>query len=132
MATYKELQDNFVDLSKLKVGDTVKVLRAAKRGEMGWGVNWHPDMTKLVGKGFEVREITKEGIGIETKDNYWVFPVFVLQKTKDAPALPKFKLSSEYTAEVQKDGSVKCGCQAVPYGLLKEIYEAAKKVHDSV
>ena len=35
---------------------------------------------------------------------------------------------TSYEAKVQADGSVKVGCQTVPFKLLEEIYNAATKV----
>ena len=69
----------------IEVGDTVKVLRKAKTREMGWKNSWTEEMDGLVGEEAEVVAIREYGIWL--KNSLW-FPFFVLEKVKDANALP--------------------------------------------
>lgn len=72
--TYAELQAE----SGLKVGDWVKVTRAAKNYENGWGTVWNENMDVFVGRTFEIGRICDiEGI---SSRGGWNFPFFVLEK----------------------------------------------------
>jgi hypothetical protein len=71
-AAYDILQKN----CGIKVGDTVKVLRKAVCGEMGWSDNWEPFMDVCVGKTYKVQAICEYGLTV----NGYNFPFFVLEK----------------------------------------------------
>lgn len=73
---YQVLQDN----SGLKVGDTVKVLRAASNRELGWDNNWTRDMDNVIGTEQVISHISEEGKGVRFKDNTWNYPFFILEK----------------------------------------------------
>ena len=134
MNKYTELQKAWLNIYPLKPGNIVEVTRIAKDYEAGWGFPWVSMMDQYVGKEMVVKSISEEnGIGVDNPNIndgpkiYW-FPVTVLI-AKQYKA-EKFKISKDYEAEIQKDGSVVVGCQTVPYGLLKRIYDAAtKQVH---
>ena len=117
---YKKLQDIMVNMMDLKVGDVVVVTRTAIYGELGYPCSWNKEeMTALVGKEQRVIRISESGILIGA----YTYPIYVLKKIRDG--LPSFKISDTYAAEIQEDGSVKVGCQHIPYKTLQEIYDAA-------
>lgn len=65
--------------SGIKVGDIVKIIRAAEEYEMGWVNGWNRSMTRDVGKYFEVtRDIGQKGfrLGVEG----FKYPFFCLEK----------------------------------------------------
>lgn len=74
------------DLKKMaaefKKGDKVYVLREADDGEMGWSLDWHPDMDDMVGKSSTVQYIEGDGVVLEDDYNY---PPFVLEKVTFNP-----------------------------------------------
>lgn len=63
----------------IKVGDTVKVLRKAEKGEDGWNNSWEPKMNKCIGKTFKVVRINDTDIKSDCPREYG-FPYFVLEK----------------------------------------------------
>lgn len=73
--SYAELQAE----SGLKVGDWVKVTRAAKSYENGWGTVWNPKMNDCIGKVFQIGYISNFQ-GISSTDGGFIFPFFVLEK----------------------------------------------------
>ena len=99
--------------SKIKVGDSVTVITAAKSNQMGWNNLWVDDMDDFVGmrgtvrhadigEGFDV--VFDSGNPNTVDDSYW-FPFFVLRREK--PAVKVVKLSNG-TAKVQQlDGKYK-------------------------
>lgn len=70
-------------MSKFKVGDKVKVLRAFTDDECGCG--WVNIMEACVGEVGEIMEIHHRGyIDVEfTRTCSWWFPPFVLEKVED-------------------------------------------------
>ncbi len=78
---YVEAQNKFIEVTNLKVGDRVKVLRKAKDEELGWGNKWNPNMDSCVGSIYRVEDFNSR-YGIET-DNNWNFPFFVLEKVEE-------------------------------------------------
>ena len=88
IAAYVTLQN----ASGIKVGDTVKVVRAAKDNELGWDNVWIPEMTLMVGTTFSVLEVSGgRGIAIEDENgDYYQFPFFVLEMVK--PKIPNTKI----------------------------------------
>ena len=74
------------DLSGLKAGDKVKVLRAAIDFENGWQNSWPEEaMNKYIGKIYEISDdCGYAGFGLDTKDDhYFSFPYFVLEKVEN-------------------------------------------------
>lgn len=71
----------------IKVGDTVKVLRAAKDYEMGWKSCWSNYMNEIVGKTMKVIGMGYEpGNGFVLNDKYEdAYPFFVLEKVSSGP-----------------------------------------------
>jgi len=125
LMTYTKAQETMVEFLNLKVGDTIKILRAAKNQENGWDLCWNSTkMDNDVGKEFKISKIHPRE-GIEYKQNYYV-PFFVVQKIADAPVSATIKISSEYTAVIS-EGVTKVGCQTIPFSLLEEIYNTAKE-----
>ncbi len=89
-----ELEETYVENhfnSGFKVGDKVKIVRAAKNWEDGWKNTWEsPEMDEWVGKtGYIVGDHGKSGRGfdiLEDADSIemsWSFPYFVLEKVED-------------------------------------------------
>jgi len=70
---YQVLQAEWVKLYNVEVGDTVKVLRKAKKNELGWSNSWESCM-------FVKQKKRVEGIGhnIVLDDGYG-YPFFVLE-----------------------------------------------------
>jgi hypothetical protein len=87
IAAYVTLQN----ASGIKVGDTVKVVRATKDNELGWDNIWVPEMTLKVGTTFSVLEVSGgRGIAIEDENgDFYQFPFFVLEKVE--PKIPRIK-----------------------------------------
>lgn len=80
--TYPELHQE----SGLKVGDWVKVTRAAESKEHGWVNVWVARMSEYVGKTLQIgKDGGKDGFYISDADAH--FPCFVLEKV-DPPAPP--------------------------------------------
>ena len=85
--SYEAAQKEFVSFHNLKEGDTVKILRKAGIGELGW-YHWVPSMDKYVGKTGVVRYIRDRdkfvgnGIDVKTGKEWWNYPFYVLEKVK--------------------------------------------------
>jgi hypothetical protein len=87
------LQDAYLamqEASGIKVGDTVRVLRKAEEGEMGWTDDWASSMDECVGKTGIVEGFRGDGgIRVNFSDDKrweaWNFPFFVLEKIAEAP-----------------------------------------------
>lgn len=126
---YKTLHKVIIEETGLKVGDTVKVFRKAKDGELGWHNSWLSSMDGVVGELCEISSIHTLR-GVRLKDRSFQYPIYVLEKVKEAA--PTFNLSDEYAAVIQEDGSVKVGCQNIPFYLLARIYTAAIDMRDKV
>jgi hypothetical protein len=112
----------------IKEGDTVKVIRVAKKHEMGWQNCWVTIMNDYLGKEFVVRGINKNGIYL----NSYGFPFFVLEKVKDAkpPFTPiTIRLNASHTATVSEK-FVDVGCQRFSFDKIKELNEAVKKAEE--
>ena len=128
MSELKEAYLKMQEASGIKIGDTVKVLRKAKRNEMGWGTTWNSGaMDKFIGK-----ELVVTGFGSRVEngfmlDDEFVYPFFVLEKVKDRE-VREVKISSDYTAKINDNGGIKVGCQNLDFDKVEEIYEACKKI----
>ena len=85
-ASYEERQAEWVKKHDVKVGDRVRLIRAASSGEDGWP-NWWPDKaTRWVGKMLEVQGFNEGNIrclNLEEKD-WFGFPYFVLEKVVES------------------------------------------------
>jgi hypothetical protein len=85
------LQDAYLAMQEacgIKAGDTVRVLRKAEDGEMGWDQVWDSVfMDKYVGDAGVVEECYgSNGLLVQFPGGKgWLFPFFVLEKIKDAP-----------------------------------------------
>ena len=76
--TYSQRQTEWVEKHGLKVGDKVKVLRAAKSYEDGWGDLWDTCMGKFVGRECVVESIDGS-VWLEMDGDGWYFPYFILE-----------------------------------------------------
>lgn len=124
MEEYNNLQTIMVKHMNLKKGDIVKPVRTAKTREMGWSDAWVDEMTENVGNTLMVVSIHFE-TGVLLNDGF-SYPIFVLEKLSDS--LPVIKLTCDYSADIQLDGSVKVGCQHIDFETLEKVYNAAKEV----
>ena len=124
---YKTLHDAIIEETGLKVGDTVKVLRKAKSGELGWSNTWDEGMDEYVGEELEVKTL-KSRSGVTLVGRYYSYPIHILELIKRGVELPVFDLKDGYEVKVQEDGSVEVGCQKVSNDLLNKITDAANKV----
>lgn len=93
----------------IKVGDTVKVLRAAKNHEGGWACCWSRYMDELVGEGFKIMaDYETQGFRINEKNGKpWFFPYFVLEKVSEQSWTPTLDNMCEFTEskiDVMKPG----------------------------
>jgi len=119
---YKAMQGAMVEAMDLKVGDTVKVLRKANDNELGWRCSWNDSaMDRTVGSNYKVDTISEWGVRMDIDGEYYTFPIQVLTKVETN----SIKISDEYSVIIQKDGSVKVGCQHISYDVLNSIYDAA-------
>ena len=114
--------------SGIAIGDTVKVLRTAKKDEMGWDASWVAAMTGMVGKTFTVEAISSTG-GMSLRSSSYTtfcFPFFVLELI--SKGLTISKVTTEYAAVVDSSGtSAKIGCQTAQFDKVKELYNAMLK-----
>jgi len=117
----------------LKVGDKVKVLRASKRDEWGWDVDWNnAGMANTIGQTGEISTVFNRYISVDFDSGMkWGYPFFVLELIESAKEVPEpIRLSSGYQAEFKTDGGIKVGCQTIDFPTIKKIYKTAKKVRD--
>ena len=80
----------------IRIGDTVKVLRASLSYEMGWGASWNPEMDAFIGWQLPVTGgcIDRIGIRCTLPDGRGVdFPFFMLgtRKEKEKPISVQIK-----------------------------------------
>jgi len=99
----------------IKVGDEVKVLRAAKSRENGWGDDWVKKMDYQVGSNFVVSSL-HERSGVKLSSGYWV-PFFVLEKIIPPPIM-----IGSYQVVFEKD-YITVGYQKVTKDQIKQIYD---------
>lgn len=105
-------------MSKLKVGDVVKITRKAKDGENGWDNAWVEEMDRFVGKiGVVVDLPSDEGIKVYCLEagDYYSFPEFVLKKV-DGGSMSEFKVGDKVRAKCDLEtalGNVKAGSVGV-------------------
>lgn len=72
---YRVMQEN----SGIEVGDKVRVLRKAKRHEMGWWNSWESSMDSSVGKVLTVLGVYDNGIRLTDYSIKYKYPFFVLE-----------------------------------------------------
>ena len=112
-----------IEALNLEVGDTIKVLYIPKDYDNGWSLPISPPMRESVGREYQVIHIdTENGRGIRLNNTYW-YPIQALQFISKG-----FKLSPDYPVIIQRNGSLHIDGKDIPYSVLKNIYEAAKKV----
>lgn len=125
---YRQAQALFIEENKLKIGSKVKVLRKAPDNEMGWPTFWNDKMDNSVGEELSVCQFvdtySDKTFGIRLSDSYW-YPWFVLEPCKFEPIV--LDLTDDYDAAIQEDGTVKVGCQTIPFEKLEEVFLAAQK-----
>lgn len=82
----EEMEKLYLELQKeadFRVGDRVKVLRAAESWENGWQEVWDSEIKdKFVGKTFKIRDVSKWGISLRYGEGAlaWHFPYFILER----------------------------------------------------
>lgn len=105
-------------MSKLKVGDVVKITRKAEDGENGWDNTWVEEMDIFVGKNGVVVDIpSDEGVKVYCLEagDYYLFPKFVLKKI-DGGSMSEFKVGDKVRAKHDIEnllGTVKKGSVGV-------------------
>ena len=130
---YKTLQESMVSAMGLKVGDTVKITRKASDNELGWGLYWVSRLDPWVEYDSCIVEEIDNIDGIELSSDscdsaipgYKTIRVPIQVLVKIAPKLEEVDLG-DYNAIIQKDGSVKVGCQHVSYDTLMDICDKAR------
>ena len=85
--SYVERQDKWLADNDVKVGDKVRIVRAADSKEDGWRNRWNPDMDEAVGRVGTVSHISANlaelGIGVDAPGvGEFMYPYFVLEKVK--------------------------------------------------
>lgn len=84
-ASYEERQAEWIKENNIKIGDHVRLIRAASSGEDGWPNGWPGKATRWVGKMLEVHGFNEGNIrclNLEEKD-WFGFPYFVLEKVME-------------------------------------------------
>jgi len=93
---YARLQDMWLKATGVREGCWVKVLRAVKNHESGWGNSWAPEMDMLVGRTMQVKDVRSlQGIalGIDGDSSlFYAFPFFILEPT-EAPKPEKYQFT---------------------------------------
>ncbi len=112
----KELEDAYTTLSEncgIKVGDTVRILRAAENHELGWGGSWSTSKNLNVGKELIVmKSLSNLHVphtdGFDIDGNY--YPFFILEKVAEvAPVIvltidgKEVKISDETLENIRKE-----------------------------
>jgi hypothetical protein len=131
---YKSLHATFIDVTKLKKGDTVKITKSFEGYQDGCNLYWNRNMIKTVGK-------TGTVMGVEDKieirfdeldrDYVWCFPYFCVEIVEEVLPDPIYLNSDgDYKAEFKHDGAVVVGCQRICFNVLESIYETAKELYD--
>jgi len=100
--SYEAAQKEFVSFHNLKEGDTVKILRKAGIGELGW-YHWAPSMDKYVGKTGVVCSIRSDKIRVKMGEERWDYPFYVLEKVAEEGAV----MSTDYSYEEAQNEFVK-------------------------
>ena len=102
--------------SGIKVGDTVKVIKAYPDNAFGWINAWTGEMNKLIGKTAVVKSISDSGISLDCGSYTKGFPFFALELV-GVYAETKVK---DYDCTILND-SIKVGCQTIPWTKIEEI-----------
>lgn len=82
--SYKERQEKWIADNNIKIGDKVKITRKAKNYENGWDTKWTVPMDKTIGEsGIALAFDDEIGIQVETEDEGYWYPYFVLEKVEE-------------------------------------------------
>ena len=108
----------------INIGDTVRVVRKAKSGEMGWTATWVEDMDERVGKQGVVGNIynSEDTLGIAIL--HYNFPFFALEKVEPVkPVTARDKVMS-----LLADSDLGCGKENIieAVGLVMDEVEGKK------
>ena len=80
---YRKLQDVWMDLVDLRVGDIMIVKRIPSNYQCGWDNFSVPIMARMINKEFKVNDISMhEGIGLLFEGETVYFPFFSLEKVE--------------------------------------------------
>lgn len=84
--SYKKRQAEWVKENDIRIGDRVRLIRAASDREDGWPNAWPDTVNKWVGKMLEVKNINDGNIACYNPDadDWFGFPYFVLEKTTES------------------------------------------------
>ena len=84
-ASYEKRQAEWVKKHDVKVGDRVRLIRAASNEEDTWPNVWPDKANEWVGKTLKVREISYVGIACYNPEagDWFGFPYFVLEKVME-------------------------------------------------
>lgn len=119
---YQRLQDAWVKETGAKAGDTVKVVVAAKSGQLGWNDSWLKEMDASVGKEVTIQHIGDGGVTFKEVSFY--FPFFVLEVVDTSEVV---KLNSQYSAVVTEKG-ITVGCQFFSHEKLDELILVSRNI----
>jgi hypothetical protein len=127
---YKSLYETFISVTKLKIGNTVKITRSFTENQDGCDIYWNPKMIDIIGKTGKVMGV-QDKISVTFEGAVWVFPYFCVEIVEDVLPEPIYLNSdSDYKAEFKRDGSVVVGCQKICFNVLESIYKRAKELYD--
>jgi hypothetical protein len=126
---YIAAEEQFIKMTGMKVGSKVRIICGAKDYQYGWKNVWDEEMHDYVnnGKDYDVKGLdNKTGYGINLGN--FQFPFYCLEVIDNS----RIKISEDYSAIINEDGSVSVGCQNIAYLDLKAVYEAATKHYKPV
>jgi hypothetical protein len=80
---------------KFKIGDKVKVIRKAEKGENDWICSWVDSMNYLIGNTVKIYAIATKGYFIDCGKETWHVPEFILESIENIEIFPKEKLKKQ-------------------------------------
>jgi hypothetical protein len=124
---YLLLQEQWVKLNNITVGDKVRVVMSCPSRHLGWDNAWTEGMNNYIGQTIEVIGIGGvEGICFKS----YHFPFFCLEKVKEEKF--QFKLNDSYDVGYIKGQSyVSVGCQKIDVGIIRKVIEEVDKLNKS-
>jgi len=107
---YAKAHDAWLEMTGLKKGDRVRVLRSAKDNEHGWGWHWTSQKEKCVGEVFEVVNVDERDytdgkrVGcVLSNDNFYPFFILeVVEQKKEEPSLKGAEVEVKVNGQTYK------------------------------
>jgi hypothetical protein len=112
------------EATDFEVGESIKVVRTAEDGEMGWGDSWIHEMTEAVEEE-HILKITNLGknsnTGIELSDGN-SYPFFVLMRVEPEEIEEETLYIGEHEVVFSED-DIQVGCQCIDNDTIKIVLE---------